>query len=401
VDTRAKVFVATEDPSLAVSLLALKRDWDLQTGGDLDALAEVDIVVCDVATVESGRHALERLARRPRLGAVVVAQQVATDLALDDVAFPVGVVVRPYRLTELADAIDALPQLASSTTSGLPGEEAQEGWPPTAAGVSPLQPPGRKPSGEGDEPDDSENPDITTGDSEVDNAAPRHPIVRWRGHATAATTHERAGGGGWFDRHIRRSKGPEHQLGERLTRVAAATTDLEAVLDELPALASLPNLAALVLDEVVLQLAIDSAGFWQAHADGWHAIAWHGFTKLEPRMVVPFDQPLFLAVSQTASGLLIDPVDRAPATVAGIGGAHTESFMASPVLTDEGCCAIVAVGRNEAFAVADLDALNALTSAAAPAVSLAELLARIWSRAPVTPPTEEEPPPRSWRPAER
>jgi hypothetical protein len=87
--------------------------------------------------------------------------------------------------------------------------------------------------------------------------------------------------------------------------------------------------------------------------------------------------------------LLVDPVEPVQAAVAGIGGAHTESFMATSIAVGPGRYGILAVGRDEPLTADDLDTLAEVALEMAPGLAVAEQIERL--RATARPP-EPEPP---------
>jgi hypothetical protein len=90
-------------------------------------------------------------------------------------------------------------------------------------------------------------------------------------------------------------------------------------------------------------------------------------------------------------------VEQAQAAVAGIGGAHTESFMAAAIAVGPGRYGILAVGRDEPLTASHLDLLLGAALEAAPGIAVAEQLLRLWARAPQPAAEPEDLPPRSWR----
>ncbi|TVR18659.1 MAG: GAF domain-containing protein [Nitriliruptor sp.] len=181
----------------------------------------------------------------------------------------------------------------------------------------------------------------------------------------------------WRARGQKSGTASERQLRERLARVLAATSELERLTDEVPLLTDLTALATAVVREVGAQLDADTVGLWQAADQGWQVLAHTGLTRHEATWTVPFDQPLFSEVHATGGALLLDPVDAVQAAVAGIGGAHTESFMAAAIAAGPGRYGILAVGRDRPLVEADLDTLGDLALEMAPGLAVAEQLARL------------------------
>jgi hypothetical protein len=181
----------------------------------------------------------------------------------------------------------------------------------------------------------------------------------------------------WRARKQKVGTTPERRLRERLARVLSATSELEKLVDEVPLLAELPALASAIVREVQQQLEADTVGLWRPAEDGWRLSAHRGLTRNEATWVVPFDQPLFSEVHATGGALLLDPVDAVQAAVAGIGGAHTESFMAAAVAAGPGRYGILAVGRDRQLVEEDLDVLGDLALEMAPGLAVAEQLERL------------------------
>ena len=181
----------------------------------------------------------------------------------------------------------------------------------------------------------------------------------------------------WRARRQKEGTASERQLRERLARVLAATSELERLTDEVPLLTNLTALATAVVREVAVRLEADTVGLWRPADDGWKVVAHEGLTRHEASWTVPFDQPLFSEVHATGGALLLDPVDAVQAAVAGIGGAHTESFMAAAIAAGPGRYGIVAVGRDRQLVESDLDTLGDLALEMAPGLAVAEQLERL------------------------
>jgi hypothetical protein len=290
----------------------------------------------------------------------------------------------PHNGTRGAESLAGEPQVATEgATAGSEGRAVSAGdddwdelwspqYAPPAQGRSPSAPP-------------SIIPIRSTGDAA--SAATDHPEGR----------QEPPGRSRWFARRARGVQPRERELRSRLSKVLSAVSELELLIDEIPALSSLEAIGEFLVDDLVTRLDADCAGFWQAGDDGWRLVAGRGLTPIESKMVVSANQPLFSEVHRTGGGLLVDPVDQAQAAVAGIGGAHTESFMAAAVAVGPGRFGILSVGRDEPFTASHLDLLLGVALEAAPGVAVAEQLLRIWARAPESAAESDEPPPRSWR----
>ena len=206
----------------------------------------------------------------------------------------------------------------------------------------------------------------------------------------------------WRARRQKAGTASERQLRERLAKVLAATSELERLTDEVPLLTDLPALATAVVRETAAQLDADTVGLWRPGDAGWWAVAHQGLTKHEATWTVPFDQPLFAEVHATGGALLLDPVDAVQAAVVGIGGAHTESFMAASIAVGPGRYGILAVGRDRQLVEKDLDTLGELALEMAPGLAVAEQLERLQGTAPVeTHRTDGATDRRPWRSAGR
>ncbi len=206
----------------------------------------------------------------------------------------------------------------------------------------------------------------------------------------------------WRARRQKAGTASERQLRERLAKVLAATSELERLTDEVPLLTDLPALATAVVRETAAQLDAATVGLWRPGDAGWWAVAHQGLTKHEATWTVPFDQPLFAEVHATGGALLLDPVDAVQAAVVGIGGAHTESFMAASIAVGPGRYGILAVGRDRQLVEKDLDTLGELALEMAPGLAVAEQLERLQGTAPVeTHRTDGATDRRPWRSAGR
>jgi hypothetical protein len=275
-------------------------------------------------------------------------------------------------LTEL-EPREGGPSQPDTGSSGAPGTGPP--WPPAPAGSAPTKAPPRP---------------LTDALAAAQRAASPVPVAG----ATAATVAATPRPSRWFARKQRRVSAAEQDLRERLVRVLAATAELERLIDEVPLLADLPALAAVVVEDLALRLRADTVGLWRHGELGWNATAHHGLTRHEATWVVPDEQPMFAEVHRTGGSLLVDPVEPVQAAVAGIGGAHTESFMATSIAVGPGRYGILAVGRDEPLTADDLDTLAEVALEMAPGLAVAEQIERL--RATARPPEPEPPAKRSW-----
>jgi hypothetical protein len=198
------------------------------------------------------------------------------------------------------------------------------------------------------------------------------------GEATRSAVRGRAQASRWFARRQKPVTSQEAQLRERLARVLAATSEVERLIAEVPVIGSLDALAAALVFDLASQLDADSVALWRANEKGgWSAFAHSGLTWHESGMPVPSDHPLFREIDANGGAILIDPVDAVQEAVVGIGGAHTESFMAASISAGPARFGILAVGRDDPLKEADLDRLVTFASEAAPGIAVAEQLARL------------------------
>jgi hypothetical protein len=442
-ERRPRVLVVTENASLIIGLTFLTDAWEVVSQASITPGIDADVVVVDLGSLEGGVRALERAAQTPAAGAVVVG-----DGSLDaDIDIGIGTEVRflprPFVFLDLAAEIDAL--LASHADRSAadprgdrapadeprgPGTEGTRSSEGSEGGHDGTGTPGLfgrlraavSSDGAPDREEAEEQPDDPAKTPESEECPARVNRSREAGLATTGAQTEDQGapsgeGSGapasdegpaegrqephrrtrWFARRAQGVQPRERELRARLARVLSAVSELELLIDEVPALTSLEAIGRFLVDDLVASLEADSAGFWRDQHDGWHLVAGRGLTAIESTMVVPHDQPLFSEVHRTGGGLLIDPVDQAQAAVAGIGGAHTESFMAAAIAVGPGRYGILSVGRDEPLTASHLDLLLGAALEAAPGIAVAEQLLRLWARAPQPASEPEELPPRSWR----
>jgi hypothetical protein len=189
----------------------------------------------------------------------------------------------------------------------------------------------------------------------------------------------------WFARQQRPVHGRERQLRERLAAVLAATSELERLIEEVPLLVSLAGLAEAIVDDLRGQLEADTVALWRLDGEGWSAIAHAGLSKVEASWHVPVDHPLFSEIDNAGGGILLDPVDAVQEAVAGVGGAHTTSFMAASIAAGHSRFGLLTVGRDRSLTADDLDVLIDIASEAAPGIAVAEQLARFQASSASTP----------------
>jgi hypothetical protein len=219
--------------------------------------------------------------------------------------------------------------------------------------------------------------------------APQAPFqtVAASASQTAPLPDESAQAGRWRLRRRPPSRDPARAVEEssepalvgQLRLAARNAAELEMLIEELPFLADLGSLADGLASELEAQFSALVASVYVERADGFHAIAHRGLSRVEAGMIVPATQPLFSDVLQTGEGILIQPVDLAQGLVAGIGGARTEALMGVPAVENGECVAVIIVGHDR-FTEIDLDKLTDLANEAAPGLAVALALTRLRER---------------------
>lgn len=187
----------------------------------------------------------------------------------------------------------------------------------------------------------------------------RGKLERWR---------QRGGGDA-----VGTEEGPsQHELYERLAAIFAATLQLETIADELPMVGDRPALYRAIVTAIAEEFEADTVGLLRRRGNGWTVEAERGFTLREARFPVGLDQPLLAEIDASAGAILLDPVVSFQSLVSGIGGAHTESFMAACVATGPNRLGILTVGRDQALVEADLDRLVEMAAEAAVGLGVAD-----------------------------
>jgi hypothetical protein len=327
---RARVVVVTHDAALADGLSTLRPDWEVVAHARIDDDVLADVVVVDLDVAGTGLADAAPSSRR-RAFVVIGDEPPAGPLPATTVFLQ-----RPFTLDDVAGVI--APLLESSAADDDQALATDAEFPVLLVG-------GRDPAS--DEQDTRRS-------------------VRWPGRRRRDRRPSEAS-----------ADGREEPTPERLEHGVDAARRLRALLDELPALASRGVLAQLVVDDVAARFDADTVGLWGLEADGWVLLAQVGFTKLQTRQVVPDDQPLFREIYESGGGILIDPVDRVRAAVAGVGGAHTASFMAGAVSMKGHEGGDLAVGRATSLRQDELDVLLGVADELAPGLTVAEELERL------------------------
>jgi hypothetical protein len=368
--TKSSVVAITANPSLVIGLTFLGRPWDVSSQAGVADLPAADVLVVDTGTSLAGLQLLQGLTA-PRPPAVVIGDE------HDDVAPGDQLVLRPYTMEVLADAIDAALDQAerirrgSGRSGGRRARRSSRDEQPrqdpmtepelvielptasSAGGATLEREPSRTAQALDVEPEIIQDPSETDAGERPDAAPEVDLVLRVA------------------DLEL------EDSMRDRMTAALEAGGQLERLVTDVPLLRSLRGLARAVVAEAAEALEADTVGFWQRTDEGFRVIAAIGLTTLERKRLVELDQPMLAEVDETGGGLLIDPVETAQAAVAGIGGAHTDSFMVASIAAGPERFGLIAVGRNEPLTPADLDRLIDLASEAAPGVGVAQLLERL------------------------
>jgi hypothetical protein len=367
---KSSVVAITTNPSLVIGLTFLGRPWDVSSQTGVADLPTADVLVVDTGTSLTGLQLLHGLTA-PRPPAVVIGDE------HDDVAPGDQLVLRPYTMEALADAIDAAVDHAERMRRGsgrTGGRRARR----SSRDEQPRQDPVTEPdlvielptaSSAGEAMLERE-PSRTAQALDVEPEIIQVPA--------GADAEERSDAAPEADLVLRVTDLElEDSMRDRMAAALAAGSELENLVSDVPLLRSLRGLARAVVAEAAEALDADTVGFWQRTDEGFRVIAAIGLTTLERKRLVDLDQPMLAEVDETGGGLLIDPVEPAQAAVAGIGGAHTDSFMVASVAAGPERFGLIAVGRNRPLTAADLDRLIDLASEAAPGVGVAQLLERL------------------------
>jgi hypothetical protein len=368
--TKTSVVAITTNPSLVVGLTFLGRPWQVSSQAGVADFPAADVLVVDAGTSLAGLQLLQGL-MGPRPPAVVIGDEPG------DVAPGDQLVLRPYTMEILANAIDATLDQAQRIRRGS-GRSGGRRARRSSRDEQPRQDPVTEPELVIELPTESSAGGATLErePSRTAQALDVEPeIVQIPAEADAG---ERSAAAPEVDLVLRVTDLElEDSMRDRMTAALEAGGQLERLVTDVPLLRSLRGLARAVVAEAAEALEADTVGFWQRMDEGFRVITAIGLTTLERKRLVELDQPMLAEVDETGGGLLIDPVEAAQAAVAGIGGAHTDSFMVASIAAGPERFGLIAVGRNEPLTPADLDRLIDLASEAAPGVGVAQLLERL------------------------
>jgi hypothetical protein len=431
-----RIVGVTDSAALVIALTCLQIDADVicQPSSEPPPADGVDdVLVLDLGTTAAG---LERLHRLEREAAAETGRRIRAVIIGDDdppsgLTADASVLLRPYTFPQLQEAIERhlepreeapatsdVPPLAGDAPSPevpVPGDEgstrqpslarrlfgrvaAGEPAPVQVAAASAITPdaapaatpaspdvttPEQRPGAPQRADEDATSPGPRT--DKVESSTRRSDLTQRTVPGATTALEPRAAAGEpdrqrahrWFARRQRRGSAGEERLKERLAAVLAATSELERLLDEVPMLGSVESLAEAIVEDVRQQLDAETVALWgRVGAGHWEVRAHRGLTPIEATLHVPSEHPLFSEVDASGGALLIDPVDAVQAAVSGIGGAHTETFMAASIAAGPGRYGILTVGRDRPLTEPDLDLLVEEASDAAPGLAVAEQLAR-------------------------
>ena len=193
----------------------------------------------------------------------------------------------------------------------------------------------------------------------------RSKVERWRRKLTTSPTAEEP------------VEPTQQELHERLVKVFAAAAQVESVAAELPIVTDRLALSRAVVMAVGDEFTADTVVLWRRAHNGWVAVAHQGLTGREASLPVGFEQPVLRDVEAHSGAILLDPTVSFQNVITGIGGAHTESFMAAAIALGSRSLGILAVGRDEPLTEADLERLVEMAVEAAVGIGIAEHIERM------------------------
>jgi hypothetical protein len=395
------VVVVSSEPAAVVNLLGRKLTGYLPVAvPSIDKVAQGlrpgAIVLLDVGDVAASIAAAGKLRNDGFRGGIVL-------IGTTSVGGLTGVVglKPPFRLAEL---VTALEKASRQHVHDVTVEPAQPPVPPAVGrgrDVAPIaetsersEPPGTpqppRPSAEEytplrrgqaeSVPEVAKHAVVSADPSLLTGRQPTHPAAAASDSAggaqvrsTLARWRQRLGGGDIADPATL----TQRDMHQRLVIMLAATSQLEVLAQELPVLTDRMALRKGIVEAVVEEFEASSVGFWERDPDGWVVTVCYGFTEREARMPAGPDQPVLREIDANGGAILLEPVAQFQPLVRGIGGAHTESFMAAAVAVGDQHFGILALGRDHALFESDLDRLIEMASEAAVAIGVAEHLERM------------------------
>jgi len=399
-----RVVALSTEPSLAAAL-NMNSDWEVVYAAEPEQAAHV-IAGANVVLIGGGTEEGLRLAEELRSLGVTIPTVVVGDTPTPQGArFPV--VTTPFTLHELQTAVERAVAGAKQSAPQAPiGVDAIEMEAPRAPRIE-TQPPvspstdrsGRRGHLEVAR-DPSEGPTLPAAMRPIPTAT---PATRAAGTAAAAPAASQtpaaastppaaredplpappvakpevaAGARGFLRRRAKAAAPEENQVSTRLRVAFDALSAVESAIDELPVLTDLRGLTQALIGEVIFLLSPETAALYLPSPDGFRVWASHGFSNVEKTMAVQTHQPLFADLLVRHEAVLIEPLDLAYQLAAGIGGARTNAFLASPIEVNRKCVGVIVAGRDH-FENEDLDQLEALSEEAAMGLGIALGLDRL------------------------
>lgn len=419
-----KAAVVTGSMSLAVSLSLMAGDWEVALVTDPEEVGteepHPDVVVLDLGSTEAGILAARALGTnggRPRV--VVLGEIQSSDPAVD------VVVVRPFTIEDLVAHL-RLPEPTAVASRMSPGwTRSQPSRPPT-----PVTPVPRLPMTEPDEPPDLDDPprersgtppslgtpparppvddrvvpartatssgagidrdgvqDAGSAADMVATEARAAPELGSEGSASVSLADEDAtpvdGVAQRTLAFLRRSSqtggglDADPSLEARLDAGIRSCRFLEAMLDELPTLATPQDVGGAILDEVLDRFDAEVVAVWALDGDSsYRVIASDRLSSAERRTTLAADQPLLKELAISGHAVLIDPTDMARGLLAGVAGTREESLLAASLLADGELVGALTVG-GVGFTPEDAERLQAIAAEASLAAGLAVRLGRL------------------------
>ncbi|MGH3442791.1 MAG: hypothetical protein ACRDUY_12255 [Nitriliruptorales bacterium] len=167
-------------------------------------------------------------------------------------------------------------------------------------------------------------------------------------------------------------------VDDRIDRALVALGELTALVGDLPALRTVEDVAAALVEELDDVFAPDAAAVWLAGPDGHYAVAAsRGLTGGERRLRVATSHPVFSDLLTNVDSVLVTPIDEARSLVAGLAGARGTSLMAASVGVGGDEPAIVTLAREVEYRRSHLAELERVAAEAGPGIALARGLEKL------------------------
>lgn len=375
-----KAAVVTGSTSLAVSLSLMAGDWEVVLVADLEEVGTEepypDVVVLDLGSTAAGIAAAGALGTnggRPRV--VVLGEIQSSDPAVD------VVVVRPFTIEDLVAHLRLPEPTAAGNRIPTGPTRSQPPAPPTPVTSVP-----RVPATEPDGPPDLDDPprEPSGAPRRLGTPPARPPVDDRVAPAQPATSSATVDGLAQRTLAFLRRPGQtgggidtDPSLEARLDAGIRSCRFLEAMLDELPTLATSQDVGGAILDEVLDRFDAEVVAVWALDRDGsYRVIASDRLSSAERRTTLAADQPLLKELANTGHAVLIDPTDMARGLLAGVAGTREESLLAASLLADGELVGALTVG-GVGFTPEDAERLQAIAAEASLALGLAVRLGRL------------------------